>query len=124
MEIKPIVIMRENAVKGWRRGRQHVGRPDLVFPRQRFALFADRCFWHGCRWHFRMPETQLLYWQKIIEDNQQRDKAVRGILIALSWTVLRIWVQYPRNPKLSAQTLKRKLATPDTIPIANKEIGS
>ncbi len=122
-EIKLIAIMRENAIKGWRRGRQLPGRPDFVFPSQRLAVFVDGCFWHGCRWHCRMPKTRLSYWLKKIGGNQQRDKAVRAILVARGWTVLRIWEHSLGNPKLAAQTLKRKLAKPDTRP-SNKEIES
>ncbi|NJL26105.1 MAG: hypothetical protein HC902_13685 [Calothrix sp. SM1_5_4] len=54
-ELTLIAIMRENEIKGWRRGRPLPGRPDFVFPRQRLAVFVDGCFWHGCRWHCRMP---------------------------------------------------------------------
>ena len=32
-------------------------RADVVFPRERVAVFVDGCFWHGCPEHYR-PSTK------------------------------------------------------------------
>ena len=41
------------------------GKPDLVFPSRRVALFVHGCFWHGhdCARGARMPQTNRAYWQ-------------------------------------------------------------
>src|SRR4051794_2241308 len=43
---------------------------DLVFRRQRIAVFVDGCFWHACPVHFVMPATNVDYWNSKIHGNQ------------------------------------------------------
>ena len=64
---------------------------DIVFPRQRVAIFIDGCFWHGCDEHYRPAATNAEYWQSKIEHNIERDKRVTGVLLDAGWTVLRFW---------------------------------
>jgi DNA mismatch endonuclease (patch repair protein) len=54
-DTKPEMLLRRAL---WARGlRYRLGvrlgrsRPDLVFTRQRVAVFVDGCFWHGCPDH-------------------------------------------------------------------------
>ena len=52
------------------------GRPDLVLPRYRTAIFAHGCFWHGhvaCPL-FRLPKTRTGFWADKIESNRARDQ--------------------------------------------------
>lgn len=67
------------------------GRPDFVFRRRRVAVFVDSCFWHGCRWHCRMPATHRQYWNTKIQRNRARDAQVTRRLRQHEWTVVRIW---------------------------------
>ena len=55
-ELKLAAILRAHGIKGWRRHRPLPGKPDFIFPKHRLAVFVDGCFWHGCRWHCRMPQ--------------------------------------------------------------------
>lgn len=67
-------------------------RPDIVFTRQRVAVFCDGCFWHGCPEHGRRPDVQNgHYWLPKIAGNRERDARQTEALRASGWTVLRFW---------------------------------
>lgn len=68
------------------------GRPDVVFPSRRAALFIHGCFWHGhdCRL-FRWPKTRPEFWRDKIGGNIARDARVRAELGALGWRVMDVW---------------------------------
>ncbi len=76
------------------------GKPDLVFPSKRIALFIDGDYWHGRQWEkrgFVSLEAQMsrvnnsAYWIKKISGNIIRDKRNNCELRLLGWTVIRIW---------------------------------
>ena len=68
------------------------GRPDIILPKYRAAIFVNGCFWHGHDCHlFKMPKTRTEFWQKKIEGNTIRDKLARKTLASQSWRVLVIW---------------------------------
>ena len=90
-EIRLMGILRRGGIKGWRRNQRLPGSPDFVFWRERLAVFVDGCFWHGCRWHCRMPKTRAGFWKKKISRNKARDKEVGRILRRKGWRVFRIW---------------------------------
>jgi DNA mismatch endonuclease (patch repair protein) len=64
---------------------------DLVFRRERVAVFVDGCFWHGCPAHHAPPKTNAGYWANKIEGNRIRDLHTTALLDAAGWTVLRFW---------------------------------
>lgn len=64
---------------------------DVVFPRQRVAVFVDGCYWHGCPEHCRMPARNANYWNAKIARNRARDERVTRELQAAGWHVLRVW---------------------------------
>lgn len=66
-------------------------RPDVVFPKQRLAIFIDGCFWHGCPIHGTSPVTNRQYWSPKIEENRERDRRNTAELEAEGWTVIRAW---------------------------------
>lgn len=69
------------------------GRPDLVFPRLRKALFVHGCFWHshpGCK-AATIPKTRTDYWDAKLTDNRARDRRVEEALRAAGWQVGIIW---------------------------------
>jgi DNA mismatch endonuclease, patch repair protein len=71
------------------------GKPDIVFPGPRLAVFCDGDFWHGKDWEQR--RTRLArgansgYWIAKIERNIERDRQHTAQLTAAGWTVLRFW---------------------------------
>ncbi len=76
------------------------GKPDLVFPTKRIAVFVDGDFWHGGQWSKRKLtslEDQFIstqsqpYWLSKIKRNMRRDCSVTNQLISDKWTVLRFW---------------------------------
>ena len=69
------------------------GRPDLVFPKHRLAVFVHGCFWHrheGCR-HASTPKSRVAFWTEKFAANVVRDARQEAALRALGWRVLVIW---------------------------------
>lgn len=69
----------------------YFGKPDIMLPKYKTAIFVDSCFWHGCRWHCRMPSTNQAYWKKKIARNKERDKKVSKHYKKQDWQAIRIW---------------------------------
>ncbi|MDU0366877.1 very short patch repair endonuclease [Microbacterium sp. KSW4-17] len=66
-------------------------RADIVFTRQRIAVYIDGCFWHGCPVHGTSPTSNASYWLPKLQANKERDAAVNVALGEVGWTVLRFW---------------------------------
>ena len=66
-------------------------RPDMVFTRQRVAVFVDGCFWHSCPVHATVPKSNRDWWVAKLERNVVRDRETDDLLRVLGWTVLRFW---------------------------------
>jgi len=82
----------------WRTGlrfRLHVrtphGRPDVVFPRYKVAIFIDGCFWHGCPDHYVRPRTRDEFWSPKLRENVDRDRRQTLLLEEGGWRVCRFW---------------------------------
>lgn len=71
------------------------GRPDIVFPRAKVAIFCDGDFWHGRDLEFRIAKLaaghNASYWVAKIRGNVARDRAHDELLRAAGWRVLRFW---------------------------------
>jgi DNA mismatch endonuclease, patch repair protein len=85
------------------------GRPDIVFPSARVALFVDGCFWHRCPKHSTDPKRNEEFWTIKLSSNVMRDRRVNRELAALGWTVIRVW-EHSVEQRLLA-TAKRVVAT-------------
>lgn len=66
-------------------------RADVVFRRQRVAVFVDGCFWHGCPQHASWPKSNAGFWRDKILANRRRDVHTNETLEAAGWLVIRIW---------------------------------
>ena len=68
------------------------GKPDLVLPRWRVAIFVHGCFWHahGCQFS-RMPATNTGYWARKLSRNAFRDAVAQLSLISAGWRVAVVW---------------------------------
>ena len=68
------------------------GRPDLVFPARRAAIFVHGCFWHGhsCPL-FKWPSSRVDFWRNKIEGNRARDETAMVHLKAKGWRALTVW---------------------------------
>ncbi|MBB4636087.1 very short patch repair endonuclease [Longimicrobium terrae] len=75
------------------------GKPDIVFPRQRLAVFIDGDYWHGRLLRekgldavvAKIKSPNREYWVRKFQRNVARDDFVTSELRAKGWTVLRFW---------------------------------
>ena len=69
------------------------GKPDIVLPGRRLALFVHGCFWHGhdCARGSRVPKQNRDYWVGKVARNRARDVSAREALAALGWRVETLW---------------------------------
>lgn len=93
---KPEMILRRGLHARGFRYRLHAaelpGKPDLVFPSRRAALFVHGCFWHGHDCHlFRMPSTRPEFWATKIARNKALDERAVAALRAKAWRVGAVW---------------------------------
>ena len=70
-------------------------RADIVFTRQRVAVFIDGCFWHACPTHGSSPRRNADYWVPKLARNVARDRETDSLLRDSGWTVLRFWEHEP-----------------------------
>jgi DNA mismatch endonuclease (patch repair protein) len=66
-------------------------RADIVFPKQRIAIFIDGCFWHGCTEHYTAPKANMEFWSEKVSGNRSRDQDTNERLAQAGWLVLRFW---------------------------------
>jgi DNA mismatch endonuclease (patch repair protein) len=95
-DTKPEMIIRRGLHARGLRYRLHCkglpGRPDLVFPKFRAAVFVHGCFWHshGCVLS-KLPATREEFWRKKLDANVARDRAAINTLCSQGWRVLVVW---------------------------------
>jgi len=96
-DTKPEMIVRKGLHSLGFRFRLHsghlAGKPDLVLPKHRAAIFVNGCFWHahnGCS-YFRFPKTRTEFWREKLAKNIERDQRTVQALIASGWRVLTVW---------------------------------
>jgi len=76
-----------------------VGKPDIIFPREKVAVFVDGDYWHGRLLRERgldalreyYTRKQHEYWLAKMQRNVARDDHVNEALRAAGWIVLRFW---------------------------------
>lgn len=68
------------------------GRPDVVLPRFRRAVFVQGCFWHShsCKRGAR-PKTNVAFWNAKLDRNRIRDQACQSALRRAGWKVTVLW---------------------------------
>jgi DNA mismatch endonuclease, patch repair protein len=87
------------------------GRPDIVLPKYKLAIFVHGCFWHqhaGCK-DGRLPTSNEAYWTPKLKRNKERDLEKAAALKAAGWQVANIWECETRAPAVLATTLDRIL---------------
>lgn len=91
---KPEILLRKEL---WKRGFRYrlknklPGKPDIVFPKIKFAIFVDGCFWHKCSQHYKAPKDNAEFWEEKISKNVKRDQIVDAELFSLGWKIIRVW---------------------------------
>ncbi len=84
------------------------GKPDIVLPGRRLAIFVHGCFWHGhdCARGARTPKANRDYWVAKIARNRIRDGVAHDGLQARGWRVETIWECDLRDmPALTARAM-------------------
>ena len=71
------------------------GKPDIVFPKRKKAVFVHGCFWHqhdddGCK-ITRKPSSNSAFWDGKFSRNQARDAANLEALQDAGWSVMTLW---------------------------------
>lgn len=93
---KPELAVRSFLHRAGLRFRLHAklpGKPDLVLPKYRTAVFVHGCFWHrheGCR-YATTPASNVEFWHEKFSGNVQRDERVKRQLEEQGWRVETIW---------------------------------
>lgn len=114
----------------WRRGlryrlhaRKLPGKPDLVFPSRRIAVFVHGCFWHchpGCP-NARTPKSRLEFWGPKLASNVARDRDNAASLEVLGWTVLTVWECQTRDERRLAAIAATIEAAPTRLSDVRQE---
>ena len=87
------------------------GRPDIVLPKYKTAIFVHGCFWHrhpNCS-KASMPKTRIDFWRDKFEANVARDRRNAEALEAAGWTVLTVWECETRRSLSLAEQLIEQL---------------
>jgi DNA mismatch endonuclease (patch repair protein) len=76
-------------------GKNLPGKPDLVFPSRKKAIYVNGCFWHqhddpNCKLS-RLPKSNLEFWLPKLERTKARDREHLVKLAELGWEYLTIW---------------------------------
>lgn len=88
------------------------GRPDIVLPKDRLAIFVHGCFWHrhdGCG-RASIPATRPDFWDAKFRRTVERDAEQTAALEALGWRVAVIWECEIRPAGALSAKLERLLA--------------
>lgn len=96
-DTKPEMIIRKYLFSRGLRFRVQVrklpGKPDIVLSKYRTVIFVNGCFWHGhvgCK-YYRLPKSNVEFWENKIRNNKARDAHNEEQLKALGWSVMRVW---------------------------------
>lgn len=68
------------------------GKPDIIFPKKKIAIFVHGCFWHrhGCK-NSVIPKTNTRFWKEKLSKNIERDRVVAERLKSDKWIQKIIW---------------------------------
>jgi len=121
-DTKPEMVVRRLTHRMGYRFRLHrkdlPGKPDMVFPKFRAAIFIHGCFWHlhpdpDCK-GARLPKSNTAYWHPKLEGNQSRDVENIASLEAQGWRVLVIWECQVKDEEALKQALIAFLGSPNS----------
>jgi DNA mismatch endonuclease (patch repair protein) len=76
------------------------GRPDIVVPSKKLAVFVHGCFWHShrCRYGRVIPATNAEFWRTKRMGNVRRDKRNSRVLRKNGWKVITVWECWTKKP--------------------------
>jgi DNA mismatch endonuclease (patch repair protein) len=93
------------------------GKPDIVLPGRRLAIFVHGCFWHGhdCARGARVPKANRDYGLSKVGRNRARDATNRDALTAAGWRVETIWECDLKNRAALEARVREWLAIPPPL---------
>jgi len=110
-ETKPEIIIRKylfaQRFRYRKNDKRFPGKPDVVLPKYKTAIFVHGCFWHGhknCKYS-NLPVTNTVFWKNKISENIKRDKENIKKLKNIGWQVIVLWQCKLRNRKSREQAL-------------------
>lgn len=95
-------------------------RPDVVFLRQKVAVFVDGCFWHACPEHGVEPRVNRGYWLPKLKRNVDRDAQNDAALRGGGWTVVRVW-EHEDADDAAAAVVRALRAAPARSPLEARQ---
>lgn len=69
------------------------GKPDVVLPKYKTAIFVNGCFWHqhkGCK-NATIPKTRTEFWTQKLGKNVSNDIKHTSELKRMGWNVITLW---------------------------------
>lgn len=103
-------LLVSRGIKGWHlNDRTIFGTPDFIFAKEKFAVFLDGCFWHGCPKCYRRPKSSRKYWDAKVKRNIAHDRQVNRKLKISGWVVIRIWEHTIKHSSKSVDLVISKL---------------
>ncbi len=105
------------------------GSPDIVLRKYKTVIFINGCFWHGhdnCR-YYRLPKSNIEFWQTKINRNRERDKRDIEALRKRGWRVIVVWECELRTKELRQQTLQKlffSIQQPYVIPSIGPSVAA
>lgn len=113
----PEVVVRRVLSADGHRFSRHIksllGTPDIVFPKQKMAIFVHRCFWHShdCK-KGTIPKANRAFWLAKFEANGLRDQRNIASIKAIGYRPLVLCVRETANLVKLEKKLRRFLAKP------------
>lgn len=115
-DTKPEHLVRSALHAKGRRFRLHrrdlPGRPDIVLPKDRLAIFVHGCFWHrhkGCP-RTTVPSSRRDFWEAKFRRTVERDAEQIKALAVMGWRAEIVWECEAKQPAALEARLRAILA--------------
>lgn len=91
--------------------KRYPGKPDVVLPQYKTAIFVNGCFWHrhpGCK-DATVPKTRTEFWLEKLNKNVANDEKNIRLLTDDGWLVIVLWeCELEKNfEEIMEKTIKR-----------------
>lgn len=95
------------------------GRPDIVLPKYRTAIFVHGCFWHRhseCRYAYT-PKSRTNFWEEKFKATVERDRKKTDELRSVGWRVIVVWeCELKKNAQAVINKIREELKGEQDVP--------